>query len=171
MLREYLRLKASRPRTVSLALAAIAALSAVLVGGPSGASAAEIVITVKKFHALDKADELSSGDFFARMKIDGKAAFSPVLTGQEVFTPDWTLTLPAKSGKNDVNLSLIDKDLSVDDPIDINRVASKRDLDFTVNTRTCRIEGFAETYKCGQTITREGSETKKASITFSVDVK
>ncbi len=159
---------ARRPLVGAAALAAFAVAAA---GTPSGAGAAEIVITVKKFHALDRADELSSGDFFARMKINGKAAFSPVLTGETVFNPDWKLTLPAKSGKNDVNLSLIDKDVSVDDPVDINRLPSKRDLDFTVNTKTCRIEGFAETYKCGQTITREGAENKKASISFTVDVK
>lgn len=137
----------------------------------SGASATEIVITVTKFHALDRADELSSGDFFARMKIGGKAAFSPTITGEQVFTPDWKLTLPAKKGSNEVNLSLIDKDLTVDDAIDINRVAGKRDIDFTVNTKTCRISGFSESYKCGETITREGSETKKASISFKVEVK
>lgn len=151
--------------------AAFAAFAVVAAGQSSGVAAAEIVITVTKFHALDRADELSSGDFFARMRINGKAAFSPVLTGETVFTPNWKLTLPAKSGKNDVNLSLIDKDVSVDDPIDINRIGNKRDLDFTVNTKTCRIEGFAQTYKCGQTITREGSETKKASISFTVEVK
>lgn len=151
--------------------AAFAAFAVVAAGQSSGAAAAEIVITVTKFHALDRADELSSGDFFARMRINGKAAFSPVLTGETVFTPNWKLTLPAKSDKNDVNLSLIDKDVSVDDPIDINRIGNKRDLDFTVNTKTCRIEGFAQTYKCGQTITREGSETKKASISFTVEVK
>ncbi|MBN8913258.1 MAG: hypothetical protein J0H65_14615 [Rhizobiales bacterium] len=150
-------------------VAAVAAFAAVA-GAPSGAAAEQVIITVKKFHALDKADELSAGDFFARMRLGGKAAFSPVLTGQEEFSPNWKLTLPAKSGKNDVNLSLIDKDVSVDDPIDINRLPNKRDLDFTVNTKTCRIEGFAETYKCGQTITRAGSETKKASISFTVDV-
>jgi hypothetical protein len=150
---------------------ASAAIGSAMAMAPSGASAAEIVITVTKFHALDRADDLSSGDFFARMKINGKAAFSPVLSGETVFTPNWKLTLPAKSGSNDVNLSLIDKDVTVDDPIDINRVDNKRDLDFTVNTSTCRITGFAETYKCGQTITRAGSETKKASISFKVDVK
>jgi hypothetical protein len=151
--------------------AALAAFAVGAVGEPSGAAAAEIVITVTKFQALDRADDLSSGDFFARVRINGKAAFSPQLTGETVFTPDWKLTLPAKSGNNEVNLSLIDKDVSVDDPIDINRVANKRDLDFTVNTKTCRIEGFNQTYKCGQTITREGSENKKASISFTVDVK
>ena len=151
--------------------AAFAAFAVVAAGQSSDAAAAEIVITVTKFHALDRADELSSGDFFARMRINGKAAFSPVLTGETVFTPNWKLTLPAKSGKNDVNLSLIDKDVSVDDPIDINRIGNKRDLAFTVNPKPCRIEGFAQTYKCGQTITREGSETKKASISFTVEVK
>jgi hypothetical protein len=155
-----------------LSCAAALAFSAVaLSGAPSGAEAAEITITVTKFHALDRADELSSGDFFGRMTIDGKAAFSPVLTGETVFTPDWKLTLPAKSGVNKVNLSLIDKDLSVDDPIDINKVEKKRDLDFTVNTRTGKIEGFSKAYKVGDTITRAGTETKKAEISFIVTVK
>jgi hypothetical protein len=163
-------LRAAAKPAFSFALASAVAGSAIAVTA-TGASAAEIVITVTKFHALDRADELSSGDFFARMKIGGKAAFSPTITGEQVFTPDWKLTLPAKKGKNEVNLSLIDKDLTVDDAIDINRVAGKRDLDFTVNTKTCRIEGFAESYKCGDVITREGSETKKASISFKVEVK
>jgi len=159
MFRVFVRASAALAVGASMALAA----------GQAGA--AEIVITVTKFHALDRADELSSGDFFARMRIKGKAAFSPTITGEQVFTPNWKLTLPASKGVNEVNLALIDKDLAVDDPIDINRVENKRDLDFTVNTKTCRIVGFAESYKCGQTITRTGTQNKKAEISFTVDVK
>lgn len=144
---------------------------AFLAPAPAVAQSREITVTITKFHALDKADELSSGDFFARIQVDGKAAFSPVLTGQDEFAPNWKLTLPAKSGVIKVNLALIDKDVSVDDPIDINRLPNKRDLDFTVDTRTGRIGGFAETYKTGQTITRVGTENKKASISFKVEVK
>lgn len=156
----------------SFASAAAFAAFAVAVGAaPSVAAATEIVVTVTRFKALDKADELSSGDFFARIRVDGKAAFSPVLTGQQEFTPNWKLTLPAKPGVVKVNLSLIDKDVSVDDPIDINRLPNKRDLDFTVNTKTGKIEGFATSYKTGQTITRAGTENKKAVISFKVDVK
>lgn len=151
--------------------AAICTFAGGLAFATTSAVADEITITVTRFQALDKADELSNGDFFARMKVDGKAAFSPVLSGQEEFAPDWKLTLPIAAGKRDVNLALIDKDVTVDDPIDINRLGSKRDLDFTVDTRTCRIDGFAETFKCGQTITRAGGENKKASISFIVDVK
>lgn len=157
---------------------AIGAGLAVIGGGvvtlaPSEAAAQshEITITVTRFKALDKADELSAGDFFARMRINGKAAFSPVLSGQSEFKPNWKLTLPAKAGVNEVNLSLIDKDVSVDDPIDINRLPNKRDLDFTVNTNTGRIEGFAQSHKTGQTITRSGGENKKADISFVVTVK
>lgn len=149
---------------------AIALAGASMAFATTGATAAEIVITVTKFHAHDRADDLSSGDFFARMKINGKAAFSSIITGDKEFQPNWKLTLPATAGVNEVNLALIDKDVSVDDPIDINRLDKKRDLDFTVNTKTCRIEGFAETYKCGQSITRAGGELKKASITFTVEV-
>jgi len=157
-------------RTASAAAGALAMVAAAVAGAPSSANAAEIVITVKRVKALDKADELSAGDFFARVTVGGKHAFSPVVSNEE-FSPNWKLTLPAKAGVNDVNLALIDKDVAVDDPIDINRVDNKRDLDFTVNTRTCRIEGFSETYKCGQTITRAGGENKKANISFTVEVK
>lgn len=150
--------------------AAFGAFASALALAPAGAAAQshEITITVTRFQALDKADELSSGDFFARMRVEGKAAFSPVLTGQNEFTPNWKLTLPISAGKQNVNLALIDKDVSVDDPIDINRLPNKRDLDFVVDTRTGRIEGFAEPYKVGQVITRAGGERKKASISFKV---
>lgn len=160
-------------RAVALA-AACGAFGLSLVLTPPDAAAQgshEITVTVLSFKALDKADELSAGDFFARIRIDGKSAFSPELTGQSEFKPNWTLTLPASGGKVSVNLALIDKDLSVDDPIDINRLPNKRDLDFTVDTRTGRIEGFSQTYKTGQTITREGAEQKKATISFKVDVR
>lgn len=167
MFEMHCRRAARHAFVIGAAVAAFASGTAVL---GSAAVAAEIVITVNKIKALDRADELSDGDFFARMRINGKAAFSPVQSGQGEFSPGWKLTLPAKSGANEVNLSLIDKDLSVDDPIDINRVDNKRDLDFTVNTNSCRIDGFAEAYKCGATITRSGSETKKATISFTVTV-
>jgi len=150
---------------------ALAAFAGTVAAAPTGAAAEEIIITITKLQPLDKADELSAGDFFARMRVDGKAAFSPVLSGDGEMSPNWRLTLPTKPGVVAVNLAIIDKDVSVDDPIDINRVANKRDLDFTVNTRTGKIDGFAERYKTGQTITRAGTENKKARISFKVDVK
>ena len=70
-----------------------------------------------------------------------------------------------------MKLEIFDKDIGKgDDKIDINRIGEKRDLDFTVNTRRCRIEGFSERYRCGDPIRREGSESKKAAIEFYVDV-
>ncbi|WP_139247792.1 hypothetical protein [Hyphomicrobium sp. CS1GBMeth3] len=168
MLRDYFKPMSG---SVLAAGVAICTFTSGLALATTGAAAEEITITVTKFQALDKADELSNGDFFARMRVAGKAAFSPVLSGQQEFTPNWKLTLPIAPGKQTVNLALIDKDVSVDDPIDINRLPGKRDLDFTVDTKTGRIEGFAESYKVGQTITRAGAENKKASISFKVDVK
>ena len=57
-------------------------------------------------------------------------------------------------------LQVFDKDLMQDDPIDINRIDPKRNLDFVVNTRTCRIEGMAQAYRCGQPVVRAGGERK-----------
>ena len=131
----------------------------------------EITVTVTKFRALDRADDLSNGDFFARLTIDGQSVTSPVLDAKAEVKPDWKLSKSVPPGVHKVKLELIDKDVSVDDPIDINKVDKKRDLEFQIDTKSCRIEGFSETYKCGATITRSGGEEKKATISFTVNVK
>ncbi|HEX2843343.1 hypothetical protein [Hyphomicrobium sp.] len=131
----------------------------------------EITVTVSKFTPLDRADDLSDGDFFARLTIDGQAVVSPTLSAKGAEKPGWKLTKSVPPGVHKVKLELIDKDVSVDDPIDINKVDKKRDLDFAIDTKSCRIEGFSETYKCGATITRSGGEAKKATIEFTVAVK
>lgn len=131
----------------------------------------EITLTVTRFKALDRADELSVGDFFARVTIDGGSQRTAVISDRAEVRPDWKLSKEVSPGVHTIKLELIDKDVAIDDPIDINRLPNKRDLDFTVDTRSCRIDGFAETYKCGATISRAGGERKKAEISFKVDVK
>lgn len=131
----------------------------------------ELTITVTKVKALDKADELSKGDFFARVTVGTESKQSEVVSGKVEFKPDWKLTLKVPAGDVKVKFALIDKDVAEDDPIDINRVDKKRDLDFTVNTGSGKIEGFSQTYKVGQTITRGGKEPKKAEVSFKVSVK
>ena len=69
-----------------------------------------------------------------------------------------------------LNQTALTKDIAADDPIDINRVDPKRSLDFVVNTRSCRLEGFSSPYRCGQRVVRAGGERKKAEMTFFVDV-
>lgn len=161
---------AARRGSVIAVAIALAASSIAL--APAGAAAAEITVTITKFHALDRADDLSNGDFFGRVTIDGEAQITPTVSNQaEVSPSDWKISKTVSGGTVKVKLELIDKDVSVDDPIDINRVDKKRDLDFTVNTGSGAIEGFSETYRSGDTITRAGAEKKKASISFKVDVK
>lgn len=157
-------------RGSAIAAAIVLAASSIALA-PAGAAAAEVTITITKFHALDRADDLSRGDFFARATIDGEAQVTPTVSDQAEVSPDWKISKTVSGGTVNVKLELIDKDVSVDDPIDINRLDNKRDLDFTVNTSSGVIEGFSETYKTGQTITRAGGEKKKASISFKVDVK
>ncbi|MBX9861619.1 MAG: hypothetical protein K2Y42_02595 [Hyphomicrobium sp.] len=158
-----------------MAATGFAVIGAALTWAPSQAAAQkthDITVTVTRFKALDRADELSRGDFFARITVDGKAQSTSVISDKEEVHPkDWILTATVPAGVHKVKFELIDKDLSVDDPIDINRLPNKRDLDFTVDTRSCIIEGFAQNYKCGATITRGGSENKKADISFKVTVK
>ena len=131
----------------------------------------EITVTVTRFKALDKADELSAGDFFARVTINGKAKDSAIISNKTEASPNWQISTSVPPGVHNVKVQLIDKDVSVDDPIDINKVANKRDIDFTVDTRSCKIDGFNQAYKCGATITRAGTENKKAEISFKVSVK
>jgi hypothetical protein len=71
-----------------------------------------------------------------------------------------------------VKVEIFDKDvLSKDDLIDINRVDGKRDLDFRINTRTCRVLDFSQGLRCRERIRRSGTEKRKAEITFRVDVR
>ena len=76
-----------------------------------------------------------------------------------------------EAGRHNVKLEILDKDLTKSELIGINWVDGKRDLDFVVNTRMCRIEGFASTYKCNATISRAGNERKKAEVSFVVGVR
>jgi hypothetical protein len=160
----------------ALAGAGLAAMGLGLVATASIEAAAqgkqELTVTITKFHALDRADDLSQGDFFARVTIDGEAQSTGQISDQaEVSPKDWKISKSVSPGVHKVKLELMDKDVSVDDPIDVNRVDKKRDIDFAVDTKSCRVEGFSESYKCGATITRAGGEKKKASISFTVSVK
>ena len=96
---------------------------------------------------------------------------TPPVKQETSITPNWVISKKVKAGVVKVNLAILDKDVSVDDPIDINRVDNKRDLDFTVNTKTRKVEGFSQTYKTGATISRAGKEKKAAEVTFVVTVK
>lgn len=170
------RISEKATRAVKGAAIAVAAVGGCIVAfqpteaGAQGAKH-QVTVTITRFKAVDKADELSAGDFFARVTIDGEKLNSAVISDRSEVRPDWKLTKAVSPGVHKVKLELIDKDVSVDDPIDINRLGNKRDLDFTIDTRSCRIEGFATPYKCGGTITRAGGEKKMAEISFKVDVK
>jgi hypothetical protein len=70
-----------------------------------------------------------------------------------------------------VTLEIFDRDVTKNEPVDINRVANKRKLDFTIDTRNCRISGLTGVRSCRATIVRAGTEPKSAEVTFSVDVR
>lgn len=135
------------------------------------ATAADVTVNITRVKAIDPPDAFSKGDFYARVTIDGEVQKTEVVKQSIDIKPNWKITKKVKPGEIKVKVEILDKDVSLDDPIDINRVDAKRDLDFTVDTRACRIEGFSEPYKCGQSITRVGKEKKAAGITMSVSVK
>lgn len=155
-------------RALGVALLGAGALT--LAAGSAHAADKELTVTITKIKALDKLDEFSSSDLFARVTIDGDVQSTAVIKGDNEIKPGWKITRKVKSGDHKVKVELLDKDVTQDDPIDINRVDKKRDLEFVVTSR-CRVEGFSSTFKCGSSITRAGKEAKKADITFSVNVK
>jgi len=140
------------------------------VSSTSSAREVEVQVTIHRLIALDKGDAFSSDDFFARVTIDGQVFKSQRIRQKDAVNPNWRFAAVVPSGRVDVRIEVFDKDLAADDPIDINRVDPKRSLDFVVNTRSCRLEGFSEPFRCRQDVVRAGGERKKAEITFSVDV-
>jgi hypothetical protein len=134
----------------------------------------EIVVSINRVTALDKYDGPvgNKADFFARVTISGTTFTTKPIRQQDDIRPNWIITKPVGDGKHDVKLEILDSDVTnPPDPIDINRVDKKRDLDFTVDTRRCIIEGFVVDYRCRTTISRAGAERKKAAISFTVNVR
>lgn len=151
-----------------------AASLAVLAFGAAAAGevrADEISVTIERVQALDKEDALSKPDFLARVTIAGEAFVTPVVRNQSEITPNWVLRKTVPAGTHAIKVEILDKDITKNDFVDINRIDGKRDLDFTVNTRTCAIAGFSSAYRCGSKIVRAGAERRKAEVTFSVAVK
>ncbi|MEQ1718525.1 MAG: hypothetical protein ABL907_21495 [Hyphomicrobium sp.] len=130
----------------------------------------EVQVTIHRLTALDKADAFSSEDFYARVTIGGQVFKSERIRQTDQVIPNWKFSAVVPNGRTDVKIEVFDKDLQVDDQIDINRIDPKRDLDFVVNTRSCRLEGFSQAYRCGEDVRRGGGERKKAEMVFMVNV-
>jgi hypothetical protein len=133
------------------------------------------VLNVREVKALDSFDEMSLGDIFARVTIAGTTQSTPILKQKaaigQVLKPDWKIVQNVEPGVHSVKVELVDKDLSQDDVVDINRLPNRRVLEFTIDTRRCRVEGFASGYSCKSLISRAGKEAKAAEITFTVDAR
>ena len=152
-------------------LGLIAGLALVSVPDAAQAQQREITVTIKSVKALDKLDAFSKADFFARIRIAGETFSTPVVKQADQIVPNWQVSKRVAAGQHDIKIEILDKDLTKADLIDVNRITGKRDLDFSVNTRTCTIGGFSSSYRCGQNIVRGGTENKKAEVTFTVDVR
>lgn len=143
-----------------------------LVAPASAQRSDELVITITSVRAIDKTDIFGKADFYAKVTIDGETTSTPVARQADSARPNWVVAKRVSRGKHDVRIQLLDKDPGKpDDVIDINRVANKRELDFQVDTSTCRISGFSSAYRCNTTIVREGTERKKAEIQFRVSTR
>lgn len=169
------RVKPIASKLVAIACAPLA--FSLVLGTPASAGSPthQIVLNLQEVKALDKFDELSLGDIFARVTIAGATQSTPILKQEaavgQVLKPNWQIIQNVGPGVHPVKVELIDKDLSQDDVIDINRLPKRRVLEFTIDTRRCRIEGFASDFNCKSPINRAGKEAKAAEITFTVDAK
>jgi hypothetical protein len=135
------------------------------------AVAHEVMVTVTSVRVIGRTDAGSAPDFFARVTIDGETKASEHVRNRALVKPNWKFSKKVKPGVHKVKLEIFDKDVAKNDPIDINRWPGKRDLDFEVDTRSCRVGGFARAYRCKATIRRAGTEGKRAEVAFRVDVR
>lgn len=158
------------------AVAAVALTATpLLLGGGTAAHAqmAEVIVKITQVRALDTIDAASPADFMARVTLAGgqPCSTTAIKDQNEIRPTDWVCRWTVPHGIHNVTIDLADKDVSVNDPIDINRLPNKRNLDFQVNTRNCNVRGFSQGHSCGDRITRSGDERKKAEITFVVEVE
>ncbi len=148
-------------------------LSALAVSAaPNTAHAHEVVVTIHKVKAIDRIDT-TPADFFARVTIDGTEQETKKIRQDNDISPNWEIKQAVSTRRPDIKIELWDKDLALDDLVDINgrKDMSKRHQDLSVDTKSCRVYGFRGRPRCGTKITRSGDEKKSAEITFSVDVK
>jgi C2 domain len=151
------------------AIGSLVCATALSASALTAANAAEIVVNISQVKALDKLDLYSRGDLFAKVTIAGETFTTAIVRNRNEIKPDWVIRKQVASGTHDVKIEIFDKDVTKDEPIDINRLPAKRDLDFKVNTRRCTISGFSTGYRCKDQIERSGDGAKKSLIMFSVD--
>ena len=163
----------SRSIALAAALTAGPLLAGILASRDSIAAPAmqEVTITIQKVKAIDQIDLFSKGDFYARGTIGSDVQTTPVAKQQAEIAPNWKITHKVPAGKHTLKLEIFDKDVTADDPIDVNPLDKNRVLEATIDTRKCRISGYGKTAHCGATITVAGKEKKAAAVSFKIDVK
>jgi len=158
-------------RLASAACSLMVALGLATSMGMASAGAQEISVRIIRVKALDKIDANSAADFYAQVTIAGETFKSEPIQDNDDIEPGWVFTKKVAGGVHNVKIAIIDKDVTKDDAVDVNRVGGKRDLDFRVHTGRCIITGFSEPYRCGATIFRSGYEKRRAEVSFVVNVR
>ena len=126
--------RANASKLFAIGCAPLAAALALGTPAWAGSPTHQIVLNVQQVKALDKFDELSLGDIYARITIAGTAQSTPILKQEaavgQVLKLNWQIIQNVGPGVHPVKVELIDKDLSQDDVIDINRLPNRRVLEF-----------------------------------------
>jgi hypothetical protein len=159
------------------------ASSAALLAVPSIAFAqplagVEACITINHVTALDAVDPTwpTPADFYAKISIGDRTYTSPFVRDQNDISPNWHYCEPVfGSGVHYIRIEIWDKDpLVPGDFVDVNPRGEKRGLDLFIDTdkigdQKCEVRGDVSG-KCGEIISVAGSEQKRASLRFTVDV-
>ena len=147
-------------------------IASVIGGAGLPAMAGEIIIHIDRVRALDRIDPTTSPDFFAQLTVGGQVFKTQRIKNAVEIRPSWVITATVPRGVTPVNFAILDNNvLKKDELIDVNRLDNKRDLDFRVDTRSCQILDFSQSYRCRDRITRGGAEKKAAEVTFRVEVR
>lgn len=147
---------------------------ALLIAGlasPAEAQQKEIVVTVSEVRLLDKADTFNRAEIYSRIIIAGEWFETPVVKSSGTINPNWRANKSVNAGDHAIKLEILDRDLTMSEPVDINKVDRKRDVDLVVDTRNCRVSGDGINGKCDVTLKTTGRERKSAEVTITVSVR
>ncbi len=138
----------------------------------------EVRVIVESVDALDDMDgPASSPDMYASVSINGRPSDNKIwrIEDQRNISPNWQFFEIVENSQGEIKivLSIYDEDgfLRGDDELVDIASNAERELNLTVNTNTCAVEGDGVIGNCGATLVSQGAEDDRAAIKFRVEVK
>ncbi len=142
-------------------------------GGQTGRTVTVTIVRVAQKDNLDKMDQLGSdkADFYSLVQIGQGPLIKSKNMSDDDGRPNWKFTGSSNGRYVGIRIKLNDDDGGVeeqDDFVDINPKNGKKDLNFTLDTRTGRISGDVQGRR-GQVIRSDGQhDSDRGRIWFVV---